>query len=167
MPEFVSEAEEAEFWYTVPDICEYFDFASARVYGTATSGMAPALEAAQDEADPGPQTRGVVVLHPKLAGLQSDLRERNIIVVTPPTFECVDVLIGRILIVPDEEPFVLGASPYCYGLVSTRLLARCDATRIAMTISSALATRSLWRKRHGFLLRLRDDGEHEYRPLVG
>jgi hypothetical protein len=167
IPKFASEAEDAEFWGTLPDIFEYFDLDSARVYGSATSDMLEELAAANaDDDTTGPVTRGVVVLHPRLAHLASYLRDRNMIVVTPPTFECVDVLIGRILIVRDEEPLVQDASSFCYGLVSTLRLARCASTCLPMAISEALATRALWTKRHGFLLRLRDNGEHEYRPLV-
>lgn len=163
IPKFSSEAEEAEFWDTVPDITEYFEIDFARTYGAPTRDIIEAIDATQD---PGPQTRGVVVLHRRLANLESDLRDRNMLVVTPPTFERIDVLIGRILIVPDEDPFVADASSCCYGIVSTRLLSGADSTCIAMLISDALATRSLWTRRHGFLLLLCGNGEHEYRPLV-
>lgn len=131
--------------------------------GTPTHEIIEAIDATQE---PGPQTRGVVVLHRRLADLKSDLRVRNMLVVTPPTFECIDVLVGRILIVPDEAPFVADASSCCYGIVSTRLLSGADSAWLAMLISDALATLSLWTKRHGFLLLLYGTREHDYRPLV-
>jgi hypothetical protein len=68
--------------------------------------------------------------------------------------------------VNDERPFIDDASSYSYGIVSVRLLSRREPGRVAKTISDAFARRTLWNKRHGFLLLLRDDGAHEYQPLV-
>jgi hypothetical protein len=124
-----------------------------------------------DMEDPGPQTRGVVVLDRRLRALERHLRDRNMLVIGAPADDIEDserptLLACRVLIVQDEAPYVYDASSYCIGIVSVRMLSNREPQRLAKVISDALVDHRPWDRRHGFLLLLNDDGEHEFEPLV-
>jgi hypothetical protein len=137
-----------------------------------TSSPLVRLVAEEDDEAPGPQSRGVVVLDRRLETLKQPLQNRNMLVIVAPADDIDDetrlwLLPHRVVIVEDEATLVDDASSYVYGIVSCGLLSNREPARVAKVISDVFVHRpGLWHRRHGWKLILRDDGDHEYEPLV-
>jgi hypothetical protein len=120
--------------------------------------------------------RGVVVLDQDLSGLESALREANILVVTPRS-ELNDgltkqlLLSHRIVITTKPADFIQDAPVHEYGVVALDRLATVDTNphfetnKTARLISSALSSLGLWIQGAKFHLELRDDGNHVLKEL--
>lgn len=140
--------------------------------GIAQLNLVAAESDVKEDNDAGPQSRGVVVLDRKLENLKMPLQGRNMIVLVAAADEIDDearvwLLPHRVVIVEDDAPFVDDASSYEYGIVSCGLLSNREPKWLAKVISDVFVHRpKLWHRRHGWRLVLRDDGEHEYEPLV-
>ena len=125
---------------------------------------------------PRPTTRGVLVLDSTTVQLRAALEVRNILIVAPEPDRDGKLghvaLAGRIVVTTKPDEYHYDASSYDLGIIAVDRLPEIDASpdpdtnKTAKLISDALVDRKLWGLRHGFLLRLRADGDHEYEDLV-
>jgi hypothetical protein len=108
-----------------------------------------------------------VVLQPGLERLEPPLVERRILTILPhPPTELQDWVQRRVIVVvADETPYIVDAASCGCGVISVRELLDRESTHVAEIISDALIRRDLQRLRHGWLLLLRENGQHDFRVL--
>jgi hypothetical protein len=116
-------------------------------------------------------SRGILVTDENLKALVPFLERRNIRVLTPKQGESDQFikqvyLSKRIFVTNNSKDFVKDASSYEYGVISTENIKSKDPELLAKMISDALTDFSLWSKKHGFILKLKDNSKHEYKDLV-
>jgi hypothetical protein len=121
--------------------------------------------------------RGVVVLDKSVRGLESALRDANILVVKPearqPQEEIKKYLLPhRILVTTAPARFLLDAAVYEYGVLSLGKLKAIDTApsygqnKTVQLLSRAMSRYKLWVKGAKFLLELRDNGKHQLQELL-
>lgn len=115
--------------------------------------------------------RGTVVIDENVSGLSSYLQSKNIRVVQPPSGMDDDqikqfILPNRIIITNNSADFVEDASSGDYGIIALEGVMPMDMESLSKIISKVMTKFSLWSKRHGFILRLKKDGKHEYEELT-
>jgi len=115
--------------------------------------------------------RGTVVLDENLFHLTDGLKKLNIRVITPKARMSDaqikhDLLANRILITNNSKDFIRDASAYDYGIIATEFLQNKDSAYVVNKIHEAFVDLSLWSKRHGFIVQLKDSGAPEYRELT-
>ena len=116
-------------------------------------------------------TRGTVVLDENLQNLESFLKDRNMHVVVPPTGTSDEKIAKlyashRILITNNSKDFIQLAPEYSLGIIATEKLKTKDPEELTKIISSAISKLSLWSKRHGYILQLKESNQHTFKPLV-
>lgn len=121
-----------------------------------------------------PAARGLLVLEPDLDILVKDLQDRNIRIIQLEsntkiaTFEQQKIMLANrilVLLCPREH-LELEASSLDMGILVVGDIVGGSASDAAKTISNAIIKYSLWSKRHGFMLTLKDNGQHEYKELI-
>lgn len=120
--------------------------------------------------------RGTVVLDENVSQLETALTRRNIRVLKPhpgtPDDEIKSRLLpNRIIITNNTKDFVDDASSYDYGIISLEGLPFIDpdgteANKTVQLISKAIADHGLWARRHGFIVRLVENGRASFQPLT-
>ena len=115
--------------------------------------------------------RGTVVLDENLLNLKESLQKINIRVIVPTagmSDETIkeQMLANRILITNNSKDFILDASSYDYGIISTENLSSKDIKSVMQKIHEAFISLELWSKRHGFIVYLKDSGNAEYKELT-
>ena len=115
--------------------------------------------------------RGTVVLDENLWHLVQALKDKNMHVIMPDAKMNDqkikhDLLSNRILITENSKDFVRDASVYDYGIIATEKLSSKDVDNVVQKIQDALIDHSLWSKRHGFIVYLKDNGTSDYRELT-
>jgi len=99
------------------------------------------------------------------------LSEKNIRVRTPPDGMpdekiAHDLLPNRIMVTNNSKDFVPYASSYDIGIIGTEGIKSKNPKTLCRIVSDALIEFGLWSKRHGFILKLRENGQHEYQELT-
>lgn len=115
--------------------------------------------------------RGTVIIDENLRGLGDELSGKNIRPRTPPAGLADDKIAedwlpNRIFITNNSKDFTKHAPVYDIGIIATEKLGQIPMEDLAQVISEAITEFSLWSKRHGFILRLKTDGNHEFEPLT-
>ena len=116
-------------------------------------------------------SRGILITDENQLDLVPYLQDKNIRVIVPETEES-DLSIKRrllpkrILVTNNTRHFIADAPAYEYGIIAIEGLKSKDPATIADIISKAATKFDLWSKRRGFVLKLRDDGKHEFKDLV-
>jgi hypothetical protein len=116
-------------------------------------------------------SRGILVLDENLLDLKDFLIERNIKVIVPRNGLSDDAIMQellshRIFLTANSKDFIHEVSSYEFGLISADNVKNTPAKELAGIVSKAIIAYSLWAKRHGFLLVLRQDGKHQYKDLT-
>lgn len=115
--------------------------------------------------------RGTVVLDENLYHLEKLLIDESIRVrkVRPGTKDDDilkgDLLANRIFITNNSKDSVYDAPRLDCGIIATEAVSG-DATSLVKMISKAITDFSLWSKRHGFILKLNQNGRHEFKDLT-
>lgn len=115
-------------------------------------------------------SRGVIVLDENVQNLKPELQDKNIriISVNPSTKDpkiITDILPNRIFITNNSKDFVQSAAEYDIGIIATEHVNK-DPKALSAMISKALTSNSLWSKKHGWILILKSEGQHEFKELV-
>jgi len=121
--------------------------------------------------------RGVFVLDENLLGLESALREANIMVVTSLPGLSDDSmkklwLFHRIVVTKNPTDFIYDAPVYEYGVIALDRLSFIDPApeytknKTVQLISRAMSKYGLWTKGAKFLLELHDDEDHVLKELT-
>jgi hypothetical protein len=115
--------------------------------------------------------RGTVVLDENLFQLEQPLKDESIRVrkVRPGTKDDDilkgDLLSNRIFITDNSKDFIYDAPRLDCGIIATENVTK-DVLTLVKIISRALSDYDLWSKRHGFILKLMQNGKHEYKELT-
>jgi hypothetical protein len=115
--------------------------------------------------------RGTVVLDENMFHLETLLSNESIRVrkVRPGTRDDDilkgDLLANRIFITNNSKDFIHDAPRLDCGIIATEGV-NSEPNGLAKMISRALTDFSLWSKRHGFILRLKQSGRHEFQELT-
>jgi len=116
-------------------------------------------------------TRGVVVLDENLQNLEAYLKDKNVHVVVPPTGTSDEKIAKlyashRIFVTNNSKDFIQLASEYSIGIIATEKLKVKDPEVLSKIVSSAITKLSLWSKRHGYIVQLKENNQHTFKPLV-
>jgi hypothetical protein len=115
--------------------------------------------------------RGIVVLDENVSGMESELRARNIKVISIPKGTDDEVikrhyLPGRIIVTANSRHFIDDASSYEYGIIALDKIKFKDPKMMALIVSNAFVKKQLWSKAHGFVIELDDQGNGILRDLI-
>lgn len=116
-------------------------------------------------------SRGTIVLDENLLALKEYFLKRNIKVIVPrqglsDTSIMNELLSHRIFVTANPKDFINEVSSFEFGLISADNVQKVPADALVKMISDALIEYSLWAKRHGFVLVLKQSGKHQYKDLT-
>lgn len=116
-------------------------------------------------------SRGYVVVDENLESLAPYLQAKKIKTIVPPKGTSDEhiqekYLPGRIFITNNTKDFVEGIIEQEYGIISTESMNSKDSVGLADTISKAIMKFKLWSLKHGFILKLMNDGKHTLKMIT-
>lgn len=114
--------------------------------------------------------RGTIVVDENLENIIPFIKGKNIRVITPNKGLKDDeikktMLANRIFVTNNVKDFLKDAPILDCGLISTENI-KFKGENLAKMISDVLTDMNLWSKRHGFLVVLKENGKHDFKPLV-
>ena len=121
--------------------------------------------------------RGILVIDENVSTLAAPLGGLNIRIIEPPkgmsdTDIMKYIIANRTIVTKNSKDFVDHASSYDFGIIALDSLSFIDSepdgakNKTVQLISKAITKYSVWSKRHGFIIRLKDNGKHEYEELT-
>ena len=118
---------------------------------------------------PKPKAKGTIILDEIHQKLECYLN-KNIHIRIPPKGMSVeeishDWLTNRIFITGNSKIFVPFAPIYDIGIVATEGVKK-EGRELANIIDNAIEQYNLWERRHGYILRLQEDGNHILDVLI-
>ena len=114
--------------------------------------------------------RGTIILDENLMDLEKPLSEMNIHVRVPPQSTAdkdiaKNFLTNRVFVTNNSKDFIKYASSYDIGIIATENVSK-DPAKLVEMISEAIIKFNVWSIRHGFILKLRQNGKHLLTPLT-
>jgi len=114
--------------------------------------------------------RGCVVLDQNLNNLKKGLEDRNIRTLISNIelldFEMKKVFLSNRIVITDNSKNLIDDAPCLdYGIITTEELSSRNNDLVKL-ISKAITSFSLWTKRHGYILTLKESGKHKYQELT-
>lgn len=121
--------------------------------------------------------RGILVIDENVSTLVEPLSKLNIRILEPPKgMSDADIMkyiiANRTIVTKNSKDFVDWASSYDFGIIALDNLSFIDSepdetlNKTVKMISNAISKYSVWSKRHGFIILLKDNGNHEYKELT-
>ena len=118
---------------------------------------------------PKPKARGTVILDQIHKELECYLNDNIHIRIPPQGMSIEDIshewLTNRIFITANSANYVHFAPIYDIGIVATECVNK-EGRELATIIDDAIEQHKLWGKRHGYILKLQEDGNHILKDLI-
>lgn len=114
--------------------------------------------------------RGILVIDENLESLTRELQQRNIRTIIPnkgmkDKIIKEQLLPHRIFVTNNTKDFKNDATSFEYGIISTEGMKIKNPNILAKKISDAIIEFSLWSRKYGFLLKLKDKGKSIFEEL--